>query len=166
MQWRHNERDGVSNHQPHHCLLNRLFGCRSKKTSKLLVTGLCEGNSPVTGAFPTQVTSNAENVSIWWRHHVCGRWRTFDWLFAAGPYLLVELGLSVSSNWVISIIYNGNTLHWAETKELWAAANLALARTGTFCHITGVAIFTTTAVWLKYSYDTDNYIAWPNGYYT
>ena len=33
------------------------------------VTGLCEGNSPVTGEFPTQRASNAENVSIWWRHH-------------------------------------------------------------------------------------------------
>ena len=42
---------------------------RSKKTSKLHVTGLCEGNSPVTGEFPTQRASNAENVSIWWRHH-------------------------------------------------------------------------------------------------
>ena len=37
---------GVSNHQPHHCLLNRLFGCNSKKASKLRVTGLCVGNSP------------------------------------------------------------------------------------------------------------------------
>ena len=44
--WRHNERDGVSNRQPHHCLLNRLFRRRSKKTSKLRVTGLCVGNSP------------------------------------------------------------------------------------------------------------------------
>ena len=44
--WRHNGHDSVSNHQPHHCLLNRLFGCRSKKTSKLCVTGLCAGNSP------------------------------------------------------------------------------------------------------------------------
>ena len=43
---------------------------RSKKTSKLRVTGLCEGNSPMTGEFPTQTTSNAENVSIRWRHHV------------------------------------------------------------------------------------------------
>ena len=34
---------GVSNHQPHDCLLNRLFRHRSKKTSKLRVTGLCEG---------------------------------------------------------------------------------------------------------------------------
>ena len=51
------------------CLLNRLFRRRSKKTSKLRVTGLCEGNSPVTGEFPTQRASNAENGSIWWRHH-------------------------------------------------------------------------------------------------
>ena len=40
LQWRHNGRDGVSNHQPHDCLLNRLFKRRSKKTSKLRVTGL------------------------------------------------------------------------------------------------------------------------------
>ena len=46
LQWRHNGHDGVSNHQPHNCLLNRLYGRRSKKTSKLLVTGLCVGNSP------------------------------------------------------------------------------------------------------------------------
>ena len=42
---------------------------RSKKTLKLRVTGLCVGNSPVTGEFPAQRASNAENVSIWWRHH-------------------------------------------------------------------------------------------------
>ena len=70
LQWRNNEHDSVSNHQPHDCLLNRLFRRRSKKTSKLRVTGLCEGNSPVTDDFPTQRVSNAENVSIWWRHHV------------------------------------------------------------------------------------------------
>ena len=67
--WRHNGRDCVSNHQPHECLLNRLFRRRSKKTSKLRVTGLCAGNSPGTGEFPAQMASNAENVSIWWRHH-------------------------------------------------------------------------------------------------
>ena len=69
LRWRHTEHDGASNHQPHHCLLNRLFGCRSKKTSKLCVTGLCVGKSPGTGEFPAQMTSNAENASIWWRHH-------------------------------------------------------------------------------------------------
>ena len=40
----------------------------SKKTSKLCVTGLFEGNSPATGKFPAQMASNAEYVSIWWRH--------------------------------------------------------------------------------------------------
>ena len=54
LQWRHNRRDGVSNHQHHDCLLKRLLRCRSKKTSKLRVTGLCDGNSPVAGEFPAQ----------------------------------------------------------------------------------------------------------------
>ena len=58
LQWRHNGSDGVSNHQRHDSLLNRLFRHIPKKISKLRVTGLCEGNSPVT----------SENVSIWWRH--------------------------------------------------------------------------------------------------
>ena len=70
LQWRHNGRDGLSNHQPHDCLLNRLFGRGSKKTSKLCVTGLFARNSPGTGEFPAQMTSYAEIVSIWWRHHV------------------------------------------------------------------------------------------------
>ena len=69
LRWRHNGCDSVSNHQPHHCLLNRLFRRTSKKTSKLRVTGLCAGNSPVTGEFPAHRASNPENVSIWWRHH-------------------------------------------------------------------------------------------------
>ena len=69
LHWRHNGHDGVSNHQPHDCLLNRLFRYRSKKTSKLCATGLCTGKSPVTGEFPAQMVSNAENVCNWWRHH-------------------------------------------------------------------------------------------------
>ena len=44
-------------------------GADQKKTSKLRVTGLCAGNSPVTGEFPAQMASNVENVSIRWRHH-------------------------------------------------------------------------------------------------
>ena len=69
LRWRLNEHDGVSNHQPHDFLLNRLFRHRSRKTLKLCVTVLCAGNSPVTGEFPAQMASIAENVSIWWRHH-------------------------------------------------------------------------------------------------
>ena len=69
LRWSHNERDGVSNHHPHDCLLNRQLSRRSKKTSKLRAIGLCEGNSPVTGEFPAQRASNAENVYIWWCYH-------------------------------------------------------------------------------------------------
>ena len=69
LQWRHNDRDDVPNHRRLDCLLNRLFRNRSKKTSNFRVTGLCEGNSPVTGEFPTKWASKAENVSIWWCHH-------------------------------------------------------------------------------------------------
>ena len=69
LQWRHNGCDSVSNRRHFGCLLNRLFRRRSKKTSKLRFAGLCEGNSPGTGEFPAQRASNAENVSIWWRHH-------------------------------------------------------------------------------------------------
>ena len=65
LQSRHNERDGVSNHQRLDCLLDHFFRCRLKQTSKLCVTGLCE----VTGDFPAQRARHAENVSIWWRHH-------------------------------------------------------------------------------------------------
>ena len=69
LQWRHSGRDGVSNHQRSDCMRDRLLRRRSQKTSKLRVTGLCVRNSPVTGEFPAQRASNAENVSIWWRHH-------------------------------------------------------------------------------------------------
>ena len=59
--------------------LNRLFGRRSKKTSKLCITGLHEWNSPVTGEFPAQRASDAENVSIWWRH-IGSFNRTSNWV--------------------------------------------------------------------------------------
>ena len=49
LRWRHNGRDGTSNHQPRDCLLNSLFRRRSKQTSKLRVTDLCAGNSPHKG---------------------------------------------------------------------------------------------------------------------
>ena len=63
LQWRNYEHDGVSNHKRLDCLLNRLFRRRSKKTSKLRVSGLCEGKSPVTCEFPAHRASNAENTT-------------------------------------------------------------------------------------------------------
>ena len=49
-------------------------GADQKKISKLRVTGLCVRSSPVTGELPAQMASNAENVSIWWRHHEFKQW--------------------------------------------------------------------------------------------
>ena len=45
----------------------RLFRRRSKKTWKLRVTGLCEGNPPVTGGFPSQRANNEDFFPR--RHH-------------------------------------------------------------------------------------------------
>ena len=91
--WRHDELDGVSNNRRPDCLLNRLFRRRSKKISKLRVTGLCEGNPSVTGGFPSQRATNAENVSIWWRHRAtcrcAGETLTLMWCYCdeiAGAY--------------------------------------------------------------------------------
>ena len=86
--WRHNEHDGVSNHQHHDCLPNCLFRRRSKITSKLCVTGLCAGNSPVTGEFPAQMASYTENVPIWWRHHALGV--SLQWIL--NWYLSIQSG--------------------------------------------------------------------------
>ena len=49
------EHDGDSNHRRLDCLRNRLFRRKSKKTAKLRVTGLCEGNSPVNGPVTRKV---------------------------------------------------------------------------------------------------------------
>ena len=58
LQWRHTGHDGVSNHQPHDCFLNRLFRHRSKKTSKLRVTGFVPGihRKPVNSPHKWPVT--------------------------------------------------------------------------------------------------------------
>ena len=76
LQWCHNEHDGVPNCQPHDCSLNRLFKAQIKENSELRVTGLCLGNSPVTGEFPKQRSTKVKNVSVWW-HHVLLKTNTF-----------------------------------------------------------------------------------------
>ena len=73
--WRCDEawREQTLVHPPVMCQ-QRLIYCTwelnvMKKTSKFRATGLCEGNPPVTGRFPSQRASNVENMSICWRHH-------------------------------------------------------------------------------------------------
>ena len=97
LQWRHNDHDGIPNHQPHDCLLNCLFRSRSK----LHVTGLFEGNSPVTGEFPAQMASNAEYVSIWWHHH--------DWYLESSPKW--HNSYYITCPMVVYFTCRGNPLH-------------------------------------------------------
>ena len=68
-------------------------GANKKKPSKLRAIGLCAGNSPVTGEFPAQMASNAENVSIWWRHHgyALPFWSHWDGLACNRGMILVSL---------------------------------------------------------------------------
>ena len=51
-----------------------VYSDADQRTIKLRVTGLCAGNSTVTGEFPAQKASNAENVYIWWHHHMKRIW--------------------------------------------------------------------------------------------
>ena len=41
-----------------------------KESSKLRITDLRKGNQPVTARFPSHRASNAENISMAWRHNV------------------------------------------------------------------------------------------------
>ena len=125
LQWRNNGCDGVSNHQPLACLLNRLFRRRSKKTSKFRVTDLCKGNLLVIGEFPAQMASNAENIAIWWRH--------IGW--DAVPFLYVR------STWPLSAFYDScwefvpmGFKMWKFHVALYKQFKCALSGTR-FCHI-------------------------------
>ena len=60
--WRHNGSDGVSDHQPHHCLVNRLFRRRSLAFVRVI------HRWPVNSPRKRPVTRKMF-VSIWWRHH-------------------------------------------------------------------------------------------------
>ena len=115
LQWRHNECDGVSNHQPHDCLLNHLFRRRSKKAPKLRVTGLCAGNSPVTGEFPAQMASAAENVSLWWRHHAkCSCWHGHGGIQSRPAWYVAGLHW-----WPLDAAVNGQTLVCHSNQAVW-----------------------------------------------
>ena len=104
LQWRHVERDGVSNYWCLDCLPNRLFKHRSKKTSKIRVTVVCEGNPPVTGGSPhkgsvTRIMFSFDDVIIHANRgltpglsHQAGRWN-MQWKWSCHPHRK-DFGLS------------------------------------------------------------------------
>ena len=139
LQWRHNGRDCVSNHQPRRCLLNRPFRRRSKKTSKPRVTGLCAGNSPMAGEFPAQMASTAENVSIWWRHYVLALCEWNPPLTGAFTSHRPVMGMfnvgwpeqAVEQTTNVPVIWYAITLMWRHSKvvlliTVWCRCNTAV----------------------------------------
>ena len=105
--WRQNGCDGVSNHQPHDCLLNRSFRRRSKKNIKAPRHWPLCGNSPMTGEFPAHRASNAENVSIWWRHHVSpGTIFAWDW-HVRGQYIVEKKRQAVA----VQVLHHHTCIH-------------------------------------------------------
>ena len=121
LQWCHNEHDGVSNHHPHECLLSRLTRRTSKKASNLRVSGLCARNSPLTGEFPAQMASNAENVSVGWRHHV---WQEFDKLYNGCIEVLKRIseGNFATDVWLFVFLS-----HWYESQKTWISIHNILS---------------------------------------
>ena len=118
LQWRHNERDGVWNNRRLDCLLSHLLRPRSKKTSKVRVTGLCEGNPPMTDEFPSQRVSNAENVSIWWRYHeYLPHWSLVGVMELDGTKFLTEpMFTSQQSPQTFTITWEGSQISIHEMK--------------------------------------------------
>ena len=112
LRWRHNGRDSVTNHQPYDCLLDCLFRCKSTKTPKLRVTGLCVGNSPVTRELTAQITGTAENISIWWRLHVSEKYANEN----KDHRYIVNIGVCISTYIQTRLLCSNkaycNHVHW------------------------------------------------------
>ena len=130
LQWCHNGWDAVSNHQPYDFLLNRLLRRMSKKIWKFRVTGLCAMNSPVT----FEMTSNAENISIWWRDHaslnkgLAALWKhaitwanddLFDWGMCASPDLNDSITKSLDCVYGTSQYKILNIKTYSRVKNIW-----------------------------------------------
>ena len=143
LQWRHNGRDSVSNHQPHNCLLYHLFWRRSKKTSKLRVTGLCARNSPgpvnsphkwpvTRKRFPfDDIIMHLRQIWLSWglesprtatnvrsiQHVIPGEAILPSCPFA-GYGRLTRCGLKLFRKWQLCIFYNFSTLRrWRKLKS-------------------------------------------------
>ena len=92
------------------------LGADQEKTSKPRVIGLCAGNSSVTGEFPAQRTRNAENISIWWRHHETGM--TEISLLTPTPALL-EYHRTTVSPFLSMFLARGYNAYWTWCNWNW-----------------------------------------------
>ena len=102
--WRHNERGGVSNHQPHDCLLNRLFRRRSKKLINI--------------ELPAQKASNAENVPIWWRHQDCRTQEHSSTGRHISRHYITILRLNFTGYWLLEYLFVHQTASFKMADEI------------------------------------------------
>ena len=101
LQRRHDERDDVSNHQRLDCLLNRLFRPRSKKTSKLRGTGLCEGNSPKCFHWMTSSCKAVLYRAVWNKITFCRIWWCANKTRQVHTYILRIIHCNTCSRFVM-----------------------------------------------------------------
>ena len=127
LQWRHNEHDSVSNHQPYDCLLNLWFRRRSRKTSKLRVTAFVRGihrwpvNSPHKGpvtrkmlSFDGVIIKSHSSISGWW----------FLWGSISKQRLSFQVERLLSKDKIIvrrSYLYHRNSYNGKRTPLYWNA---------------------------------------------
>ena len=103
---------------------------RSKKTSKLHVTGLCAGNSPVTGEFPAQIASNTEKVSIWWRYYAQKLFACLSYLgvWAEFPTHQGHVRVSHSVTDVLMLIFSTRNLQPPDVKVVCPSVYIIIVR--------------------------------------
>ena len=157
LHWCHNDHDGVSNHQPHGCLLSCLFRRRSKKTSKLRVTGLCEGNSPAPVNSPHKGPVTRKmfpfddvimlSISRHWDHAVSAN--RILWVYAGFWWyhgiLLVHLQDSVGAfgaKWLTKWLHHAKAPpHRGVLLWEWGNKDVHLVTTFVFCHVSKCYFF-------------------------
>ena len=115
LHWCHNESDGVSNHRRLGCLLKRLFRRRrSKKTSKLRLTGLCEGTPPIA-------------------HKVAVTQKMFPFDVVIIQIIIAKISLCISINRVLGpYLWNGKpwmtfTFPWLSEVYIWDECSIIIS---------------------------------------
>ena len=115
LQWHHNGRNSVSNHQPHDWFLNRLFRRRSKETSKLRV------NWPLWGDFTGDPWIPRTNGQLRGKcfHLMTSPWWPMDILIQSNVKTIVYNQIIIGD----VIIYRQHTLHISTTIRIsWLKA--------------------------------------------
>ena len=89
-QWRHNERDGVSNHRPRDCLLNRLFKAQIigniKAPRHWLLCGGFPGYFPHSGSVTRKMFPFDDVIMISWNHTPFWGWCAIAWFNTKSPF--------------------------------------------------------------------------------